>query len=189
MTSDLATVFLAAAGYSALTYTSTTLKGVSFSILAVCIAMMGINLLVLSGFLRPSYTVGLLFVAVLVVLQLFMARFIFYAKGGKIDNPDPGRIYLIINKPHNFTGLLGLIWSGIGGGVSAYVDGDYYWFQRDKGILVKERAFNWYRGKRMLDYGAATPEKMADLNRMLGQKWSLWNNCFTVFNAWHRRWS
>lgn len=186
---DLSTVFLAAAFYSSLSYTSMVLKGVSFSTVVVAISILLSNILNDVGLIPASSAIGISVAFILIMLQTYLIRFIFHLQDGKIGKPDSGTIYLVINKPHNFTGLLGLIWSGVGRGCSAYVDGNCYWFSREKGILIKNHDPDWYRGKRMLDYGEATSEKIADLDSMVGQKWSLWNNCFTVFSAWHRRWS
>lgn len=186
---DLSTVLLASACYLSLSYTSLVLKGVSFSTIVISCSIMMFNIFVESGLVSPSSSFGLSLIAALIAVQYFMTRFIFRLEDGEICKPDPNTIYLIINKPHNFTGLCGLMWSAIGGGFSAYVDGDCYWFSHDKGILVKGSHPDWYRGKRMVNCGEATPEKISDLESLIGQKWSLWNNCFTVFSAWRRRWT
>ena len=39
------------------------------------------------------------------------------------------------------------------------------------------------------DCGIATQDKITDLENLVGCKWSIWNNCFTVFGRWRRAWS
>jgi len=188
-TEDASSIFLALACYFSLPYSSIVLKGVSFSVVVVAISVMLCNIFVKIEILPATSATGLSVVLVLSMLQIFMIRFIFHKGDGEYCTPESGTIYLIIDKPHDFWGLLGLIKSALGGGLSVYIDGNCYWFSREKGVLVKTNDPDWYRGKQMINWGTATPEKIADLEAMKGQRWSIFNNCFTVFGAWRRKWS
>lgn len=186
---DLASLLLAAACYTSLSYTSVVVKGVSLSAVVIAGCLIPVNIMSALGFIPKSYAIGILLAMVFAALQLFLVRFILRIEEHSFTTPRPETVYLIINKPRSLPGMLGLLWSGIGGGFTAYVDGQCYWFSRKSGTLVKEYDPQWYRGKRMINCGAASDEKIADLEGMIGKKWSIWNNCFTVFGAWKRRWS
>lgn len=189
LSEDFSTVLLTLACYFSLSYTSIILKGVSLSTVVIASSIMIFNAMIEFVPLSISQSFGLSFIATFIAIQCFMTRFIIRMDTGEYGLPNSGEIYLIVSKPHGFMGLLGLIWSGIGGGFSIYIDGDCYWFPRDKGELVKTHDPDWYKGKRMISCGPKTPEKMAELNDMIGQKWSIFNNCFTVIASWSRKWS
>ena len=186
---DMASVMLAMACYFSLSYTSVLLKGVALTIVIISSMLIPCNILVDVGAIPASYGVGLLIILVFSIAQCFMVRFMLRASSDRITNPRDDIVYLIVNKPRNFWGMIGLLWSGIGGGFTAYVAGECYWFSRESGVLVKTTDKNWFRGKQMIDCGEATSEKIADLEALVGQRWSVLNNCFTVFGSWKRRWS
>lgn len=186
-TEDLATILLALACYTALSYTSMILKGISLTVVVIASGLMISNAMVdFLGF-DKSTTTAFMVAFVLIALQLFMTRFVF-----RMDHtftaPEPDRIYLIVTKPHDLWGMAGLFWSGIGGGFSAYVDGTCYWFSREAGVMVKEYDPDYCKGRQLIDCGIATKDKIEDLDNLVGCKWSIWNNCFTVFGRWRRAW-
>jgi hypothetical protein len=139
--------------------------------------------------LPEPINLALFFTLLIISLHLFLLRFMLRLSSDKFHKPEDGTIYLIVTKPHNFLGMLGLFWSGLGGGSSVYVDGVCYWFSSEKGALVKTTDPDWYKGKRMIDCGRRSPDKIAELDKLVGMRWSIWNNCFTVFARWRREWS
>ena len=185
---DLSTILLALACYTALSYTSTILKGISLTVIVVACCLMISNALIEFMDFNESTAMALMVAFILISLQFFLTRFVF-----RMDHtytaPEPGRVYLIITKPHDLWGMVGLFWSGIGGGFSAYVDGTCYWFSREAGVMIKEYDPDYYKTRQIIDCGIATADKIADLDSLVGCKWSIWNNCFTVFGRWRREWS
>jgi len=187
-TEDLSTIAFALACYLSLSYTSIILKGVALSAVIISIAIMVLNFIVETAGLPKIPSTGFAFAAIVFVLFAFLIRFLFKVKDGGYGKPKHDHIYLIVNKPHNLIGMLGLFYSGIGGGFSAYVNGDCYWFPKEEGKLVKTHDPDWYKGRHIIDCGPVTGNKINDLESMIGQKWSLFNNCFVVFSRWRRRW-
>lgn len=185
---DTSSILLALACYFSLSYTSIVLKGVSLSAVVVTIFLFVFNLIIDSGVLQPSSALAITIGGFIFVLMLFAVRFLFKSTNGTYGKPAVNAIYLIIDKPHDFLGMLGLLWSGVGGGYSVYINGACYWFPRDKGMMVKTFDPDWYKGRYMINCGPATADKIADLEAMVGQKWSILNNCFTVFGRWRRKW-
>lgn len=179
---------LALACYTVLSYTSTILKAMFLTAVVVSAGMFISNILVKVLSFGQNTATALMVAFILITLQLFMTRFIFRMDHTYIT-PEPDRIYLIVTKPHDLWGMAGLVWSGVGGGFSAYVDGQCYWFSREAGVMVKEYDSDYYKGRQLIDCGIATKDKIEDLDNLVGCKWSIWNNCFTVFGRWRRAWS
>jgi len=184
---DLSTIFLALSFYTALSYTSVILKGLSLSAVVISIGLIATNILVdVVGF-PQKHSTALVIGCCLYALQLYMTRFIF-SVNEEYQNPEPDTIYLVVTKPHDLWGMAGLFWSGIGGGFSAYVNGYCYWFSREKGVMIREYTPDYYKGRKLIYCGPATLEKTEDLDSLVGRKWSIWNNCFVVFGRWRRTW-
>lgn len=185
---DLSTILLALACYTALSYTSTVLKGISLSVVVVACGLLLFNILINIFEFPKVPATAMMIVFILLSLQLFMARFIFRLDPSR-SVPDLNHIYLVVTKPHNLWGMAGLFWSGVGGGFSVYADGWCYWFSREAGVMVKEYDPDYYKGRRLIDCGVVTADKIDDIDDLVGTKWSIWNNCFTVFGRWRRIWS
>lgn len=184
LTEDWASVCLAAALYFGLSYTSTTLKMAAFVAVVLATFYAVTNLAIIP--LDDGWGISLIIASIMVAAILAAMRFVFMDGGD--GKPEDGHIYLIIRKPHTVMDLLGLFYSGIGGGFVAYHDGNIWKFKKSAGVLVKEPNALYYTGKRMIDCGPATPEMLADLDGLLGARWSIFNNCFTVFAGWRRKW-
>lgn len=187
-TEDTASIALALACYFSLSYTSVILKGVSLTAVITTILLFGFNTIMNFGLLPGTSATALTIAVFIIALMLFAVRFLFRSTNATWGKPAVNAIYLIIDKPHSFLGMLGLFWSGIGGGYSVYHNGDCYWFPRSEGKMVKTHDQDWYKGRYMINCGPATPDKLADLESMIGQKWSIFNNCFVAFGKWKRRW-
>ena len=187
-TEDWASVLLAAALYAGLSYTSTLLKAASLFVLIVAFSFALANIIIdILGIQDESAPA--LFIAISVWLgAIFALRFIFHFDDGDKHTPTRRHIYLIIRKPHSLLDMLALIYSGLGGGFVAYHDGKIWKFTKSEGCLVKEFDPKYYVGKRMIDCGEATEEKLADLDTLVGARWSIFNNCFSVFAGWRRKW-
>jgi len=188
-TEDLSTISLALACYFSLSYTSTILKAVSLTAVIVTTCIMFLNILVEFSPIPKISSVGLTLGLGVIVIGVFLIRFLFRVHDGTHGLAQRDIMYLVIDRPKNFLGVLALLYSGIGGGFSVYVNGDCYWFPRDAGKMVKTHEEGWCRGKNMIDCGPVTGDKLNDLESMIGQKWSIFNNCFTVFSRWRRRWT
>ncbi len=188
LSEDLTGILLALACYTALSYTSTILKAMSLTAVVIACGLMLANASIEFLDFDESTATGLMVAFVLISLQLFMTRFVF-RMDHTYTTPEPSRIYLIVTKPHDLWGMAGLFWSGIGGGFSVYVDGTCYWFSREAGVMVKEYDLDYYKTRQLIDCGIATKDKIEDLDNLVGCKWSIWNNCFTVFGRWRRAWS
>lgn len=204
LTEDWASVMLALALYSGLSYTSTILKLSAFMAVSVATLFALANLL--TEALTDGWYIAFVLACVAVALVLVSIRFSFMPR--RIVKPTHDTIYLVVRKPHSILDMMALIYSGIGGGFVAYHNGDIWKFKRDTsrvwefklwklkiniprrdtGRMVKERNAQYYTGKGMIDCGPATPEKLQDLDDMVDQKWSIFNNCFTVFAGWRRKW-
>jgi len=189
LSEDLSTIALALACYFALSYTSIVLKGLTLSAVIISTLFFITNLMIEHTAIPQSTTTGIVGFVGFLIIGLFLIRFLFKVSGGSYLKPKHDRIYLIVNKPHSMLGMLGLFYSGMGGGFSAYVNGDCYWFSKDAGSLVKTFDKSWYKGRYLIDCGPVTGDKINDLEAMIGQKWSIFNNCFTVFSRWRRRWA
>lgn len=186
--SDLSVVALALACYFSLSYTSVVNKGLSLSAVIISTLIFASNMLVEYSPIPVGSTTGLFVFGGVFSTLLFLLRFLFRIYEGGYMKPEHDRIYLIVNKPRNFIGMIGLLYSGIGGGFSAYVNGDCYWFPRKEKCLVKTHDKDYYKGRYLIDCGPVTGDKINDLESMIGQKWSIFNNCFTVFGRWRRKW-
>jgi len=186
---DTSSILLALACYFSLSYTSLILKGVSLSVVIITILLFVFNIIIDFGLLSATSATALTVAMFLISIMLFTVRFLFRSTNGTYGKAAVNAIYLIIDKPHDFFGMLGLIWSGIGGGYSVYVNGDCYWFPRSEGKMVKTHDPHWYQGRYMINCGPITADKINDLESMIGQKWSVFNNCFVVFGKWRRRWN
>lgn len=189
LTEDLASIFLALACYFSLSYTSVILKGVSLTAVIITVLLFSFNIVIDLGLLPTASATTLTIALFIISFMLFTVRFLFRSTNATWGKPAVNAIYLIIDKPHSFLGMLGLFWSGIGGGYSVYHNGDCYWFPRTEGKMVKTHEPDWYKGRYMINCGPATPAKLADLESMIGQKWSIFNNCFVAFGKWKRRWA
>lgn len=188
LSEDLSTIALALACYFSLSYTSVLLKGITLTAVIVSIMFFASNNIVQYSPIPATSSTGLVLFFGVLVTSLFLIRFLFKTYDGGYIKPKHDRIYLIVNKPHNFLGMLGLFYSGIGGGFSVYVNGDCYWFPKEVGKLVKTFEKDWYKGRYLIDCGPVTGDKINDLESMIGEKWSIFNNCFTVFSRWRKRW-
>lgn len=189
LSEDLSMIALALSFYFALSYTSTLLKGMSLCIVIISASIFSANMLVEYTFIPKSAETGIVISVSIILMALFLLRFLFKIYDGGFMRPEHDRIYLVVSKPHDFRGMIGLIRSGIGGGFSAYVNGDCYWFPRKEKHLVKTHDKEYYKGRYLIDCGPVTGDKINDLESMIGQKWSLMNNCIAVFASWRRKWT
>lgn len=185
---DVATIALTLALYTALSYTSTLLKAAAFFTVIVSFSFAAANIAIDVMGLQDATKIALIIALVVWLGAVATLRFIFRFDDGDKCIPMRGHIYLIVRKPHSFIDMLALVYSGLGGGFVAYHDGDVWRFDREEGCLIKAHDKSYYIGKRMIDCGEATEEKLVDLNRMRGTKWSIFNNCVTVFAGWRRKW-
>lgn len=188
LTSDLSVIALASAFYVSLSYTSIVNKGLALISIIISTLVFVSNHVIEHTPIPKDSSTGLLVFSGVLITGLFLIRFLFKTYSGGYMKPEHDRIYLIVNKPRNFLGMMGLFYSGIGGGFSAYVNGDCYWFSKEASSLVKTRDKDWYKGRYLIDCGPVTGDKINDLESMIGQKWSIFNNCFTVFSRWRRKW-
>ena len=185
---DIASIVLASACYFSLTYTSTVLKGLSLATVVIAASLFGANLLVAFTPITASFETGIILGTVILAVYLILIRFIFRLNRSSPDKIKAGNIYLVYDKPHSFIGMLGLFLSGRSGMVSAWASGYCYRFSTSADGLLKEIKEDYLIGKTLVDYGPATENRVASLDALVGQKWSLFNNCFTVFSRWRREW-
>lgn len=188
LSEDWSTIALSLAFYFALSYTSTILKAISVSAVIISTMLFATNMLVEYTPIPESSETSIVISGSLISLILFLLRFLFKIRNGGFMTPEHDHIYLVVSKPRDLLGMVGLFYSGIGGGFSAYVNGDCYWFPRAEGRLVKTYEKDWYKGRYLIDCGPVTGDKINDLESMIGQKWSLMNNCISVFGRWRRKW-
>ncbi len=188
-TEDLASVVIFAVMYSSLAYTAIVMKGISLAGCTFAISLMIVNW---SSWLMDApenFSLSIFLTLVYTLLLLLLIRFMVRVEDTNDISPDPKRIYMIVTRPRDLWGVVMLLLSGLGGGFSMYLDGDCYWFPRKEGILIKEYDPDWYKNKYIIDCGDATPERITELEDMIGRKWSIFNNCFTAFLPLYRRWS
>jgi len=185
---DLSMIALALSFYFALSYTSTILKGMSLSVIIISTLIFATNIIVEHTPIPENSTTAIVISGSLISIALFLLRFLFKIYDGSYKPPVHDHIYLVVNRPSDFIGMIGLFRSGIGGGFSAYVNGDCYWFPRKEKCLVKTHDKEYYKGRYLIDCGPVTGDKINDLESMIGQKWSIFNNCFSVFGRWRRKW-
>lgn len=188
LSEDLSTIALSMAFYFALSYTSTILKAMSLSAVIISSVVFATNMLAEHTFIPNSSGTSIVISGSLVALLLCFLRFLFKIRNGGVMTPEHDRIYLIVSRPSDFVGMIGLFRSGIGGGFSAYVNGDCYWFPRKEKCLIKTHDKDYYKGRYLIDCGPVTGDKINDLESMIGQKWSIFNNCISVFGRWRRKW-
>jgi len=114
---------------------------------------------------------------------------------GRLTKTD--RVYLIFSKRPNRPNLfrreiiltcLSLIVSRHGKTIGAYVNGHKYQFDKTTGLFVKEASALPTLEIPFIDCGLAKEAKIASLDALVGQKWSLFNNCFMVFARWRKGW-
>lgn len=184
LTEDWAGVSLALAFYTGLSYTSTLLKLSAFMAVIVSSLFALSNLFIesLPDVWYPAFVLS----CVAGALILSSVRFAFVPR--KNITPRHDSLYLVVRKPSTPLDLIGLIYSGLGGGFAAYYNGAVWKFDRKTKKLIKKFDPTYYVGKRLIDYGSPMPGMISDLDQMVGTNWSVFNNCHSVFTSLGRKW-
>jgi len=109
-TEDLSTIALALACYFSLSYTSTILKAVSLTAIIITMSIMFLNILVEFSDIPKISSVGVTVGLGVAVTGIFLIRFLFRVHDGTFGLAQHDIMYLVIDRPKNFLGVLALLY-------------------------------------------------------------------------------
>jgi len=141
------------------------------------------SLLVYSGWLLPGLSNYMSFSALVILLWWFSFKLITKWDSLPNDKIEPGNIYEVIGRPRSDLQFVAFILSAGTGGTWYVTDGiDCWYFSKQTGKQEKEPYDeSALMGKKVVKVCESSHYILNKLNKGNGRKWSLLNNCLTVF--------
>lgn len=154
-------------------------KMVAFSFVGWSITcMIGNGVVEIFAFADPAYIAAIwLFIAFVIAWSCL--RFIVISPPFS-DHVQSGRLYLVVSKPHNIWGAMGLILTGTGGHFAVWDPEKSALFEYQHGELIFCDQEKTLLDKAVLDFGPATTARRKALDDLVGTAWTPLKNCMST---------